>query len=121
MITATVIAFIFFSLTGVPIAFALGLALTIRWGIAEPYKIPSQSMYPTLNGEEGIGKGDRARAQETNGKSRGRHRAAFYRACGGEKNYSREQDQLSGAKLPLATIRRFYRRSFGKYVEISWL
>ena len=49
--------------------------------------------------------------KKTNRKSRGRHRAAFYRACGGEKNNSREQDQPGGAKLPLATIRRFYRRS----------
>lgn len=40
-------------------AFALAIALTIRWGFAEPYRIPSQSMYPTLNGDPGLGKGDR--------------------------------------------------------------
>lgn len=40
-------------------AIALGIALAIRWAIAEPYRIPSQSMYPTLYGDEGLGKGDR--------------------------------------------------------------
>lgn len=40
-------------------AIALGLALAIRWAVAEPYRIPSQSMYPTLNGDERFGQGDR--------------------------------------------------------------
>lgn len=39
--------------------FALAIAMTIRWAIAEPYRIPSQSMFPTLNGDPGFGKGDR--------------------------------------------------------------
>lgn len=39
--------------------FALLLALTIRWAIAEPYRIPSSSMEPTLHGEESFLKGDR--------------------------------------------------------------
>lgn len=39
--------------------FALCLALLIRWPIAEPYRIPSGSMEPTLIGDERIGRGDR--------------------------------------------------------------
>lgn len=39
--------------------YAIALALLIRWPIAEPYRIPSNSMFPTLYGEEGLGKGDR--------------------------------------------------------------
>lgn len=39
--------------------FALGLALLIRWPIAEPYRIPSGSMAPTLHGDPNFGKGDR--------------------------------------------------------------
>ncbi len=39
--------------------FALLLALTIRWAVAEPYRIPSSSMEPTLHGEEHFLKGDR--------------------------------------------------------------
>ena len=38
---------------------ALILALTIRWAIAEPYRIPSGSMEPTLHGDPAFGKGDR--------------------------------------------------------------
>lgn len=38
---------------------AVGVALLIRWPIAEPFRIPSGSMKPTLHGEEGILKGDR--------------------------------------------------------------
>lgn len=30
------------------IVFAIGIALLIRWPVAEPFKIPSSSMYPTL-------------------------------------------------------------------------
>lgn len=40
-------------------AFALAIALTIRWAIAEPYRIPSGSMQTTLHGDERIGRGDR--------------------------------------------------------------
>lgn len=38
---------------------ALGLALVIRWAVAEPYRIPSGSMETTLHGDPGFGKGDR--------------------------------------------------------------
>lgn len=38
---------------------ALFLALTIRWAIAEPYRIPSGSMEPTLHGDPRFGRGDR--------------------------------------------------------------
>jgi signal peptidase I len=38
---------------------ALSLALVIRWGVAEPYRIPSSSMEPTLYGDDRIGRGDR--------------------------------------------------------------
>ncbi len=38
---------------------ALALALLIRWPIAEPYRIPSSSMEPTLHGDYRFGKGDR--------------------------------------------------------------
>jgi signal peptidase I len=41
------------------LVFALGLALLIRWPIAEPYRIPSGSMETTLHGDPGFGKGDR--------------------------------------------------------------
>ncbi len=40
-------------------AFALGVALCIRWSFAEPYRIPSGSMEPTLMGDPKIGRGDR--------------------------------------------------------------
>ena len=39
--------------------FALGLAMLIRWPIAEPYRIPSGSMETTLHGDPAFGKGDR--------------------------------------------------------------
>ncbi|MBI1319710.1 MAG: signal peptidase I [Candidatus Hydrogenedens sp.] len=39
--------------------FALGLALTIRWAVAEPYRIPSGSMETTLHGDPSFFKGDR--------------------------------------------------------------
>lgn len=38
---------------------AVGIALLIRWPIAEPFRIPSGSMLPTFYGEEGLLKGDR--------------------------------------------------------------
>jgi len=38
---------------------ALTLALLIRWPIAEPYRIPSSSMEPTLHGDNRFGRGDR--------------------------------------------------------------
>jgi signal peptidase I len=40
-------------------AFALLLALTIRWAVAEPYRIPSSSMETTLHGDPHFLKGDR--------------------------------------------------------------
>lgn len=40
-------------------AIALAFALVFRWAVAEPYRIPSDSMFPTLDGDEGIGRGDR--------------------------------------------------------------
>ena len=39
--------------------FALLLALTIRWAVAEPYRIPSGSMETTLHGDPSFLKGDR--------------------------------------------------------------
>ncbi len=41
------------------IAIAGGLALTARWAIGEPYKIPSGSMEPTLHGDARFLRGDR--------------------------------------------------------------
>ncbi|MBI5093282.1 MAG: signal peptidase I [Candidatus Hydrogenedentes bacterium] len=41
------------------IGIALAVAFMIRWPLAEPYKIPSQSMYPTLNGVDRFLRGDR--------------------------------------------------------------
>ena len=38
---------------------ALLLALAIRWAVAEPYRIPSGSMEPTLHGDPRFGRGDR--------------------------------------------------------------
>lgn len=38
---------------------ALVVALTIRWAFAEPYRIPSESMEPTLHGDPGFLRGDR--------------------------------------------------------------
>lgn len=40
-------------------ATALLLALMIRWAVAEPYRIPSGSMEPTLHGDPRFGRGDR--------------------------------------------------------------
>lgn len=37
----------------------LGLVLAFRWAVAEPYKIPSGSMEPTLYGDERLFRGDR--------------------------------------------------------------
>lgn len=39
--------------------FALALALTIRWAVAEPYRIPSGSMETTLHGDPRFFAGDR--------------------------------------------------------------
>lgn len=41
------------------LAVAGGLALTARWAIGEPYKIPSGSMEPTLHGDARFMRGDR--------------------------------------------------------------
>lgn len=41
------------------IGVALTVALTFRWAVAEPFRIPSSSMEPTLHGDEATFKGDR--------------------------------------------------------------
>lgn len=38
---------------------ALAVAFVFRWAVGEPYRIPSSSMEPTLNGDERAFKGDR--------------------------------------------------------------
>jgi len=38
---------------------AIAVALAIRWALVEPFRIPSQSMYPTFDGNPHILKGDR--------------------------------------------------------------
>jgi len=40
-------------------AIALSVALVFRWAIGEPYRIPSGSMEPTLNGDPRVFRGDR--------------------------------------------------------------
>ncbi len=41
------------------------IALTFRWAVSEPFKIPSGSMNPTLHGEVGFMKGDRVFVNKT--------------------------------------------------------
>jgi signal peptidase I len=41
------------------LVFAISVALVFRWSIAEPYKIPSGSMEPTLHGDDRFLRGDR--------------------------------------------------------------
>lgn len=41
------------------LAIAIGVALAIRWVFAEPFRIPSGSMEPTLHGDDRILRGDR--------------------------------------------------------------